>query len=453
MNHKLTLSSYVAVGSMLFGMFFGAGNLIFPVHMGQEAGSNVFWANIGFLLTGVGLPFLGILAIGVSNSNGLHDLASRVNPCYATILTILLYITIGPAFALPRTATVSYEIGLAPHIGAGYQAMGLAVFTLIFFVVAAIFSLNSSKILIWIGKILNPLFLLFLALLIFISFYSPMGEVTSAVVHSSYTNNAFFKGFTEGYNTMDALASLAFGIIVVQTLKGLGLKNPKEIAMGTLKAGFVSVILMAIIYTCLSYLGATSVAKFELSANGGIALAQVADYYFGSMGSILLAVIVTLACLKTAIGLITACSETFHELYPNSLSYKGFVYLFTIVGYLVGNVGLTQIITLAIPVLMFLYPLAITLILLAFLSPLFAHRQIVYKITTWFTLIAACGDALNAVPAGVKSLAVVQDILSVYQYLPFFSLGMGWVVPALIGFIVGLGIMFTTTNNSLKKDQ
>lgn len=438
MDKKLTLSSYVLIGSMLFGLFFGAGNLIFPVHMGQEAGSNVMIATIGFLITGIGLPFLGVVAIGASQSDGLFGLSSRIHPVYAYGMTILLYLTIGPFFALPRTGTVSYEIGLAPYIAKEYQALGLAGFTIVFFLIALIFSLKPSKILTWVGKILNPLFLLFLAFLIIISFFSPMGNISVAEIHGAYLAEPFFKGFTEGYNTMDALASLAFGIIVVQTLKDLGVKSPKNIAIGTIKAGIVTVLLMGLIYSCLAYIGATSVSQYPLSANGGIALAQIANYYFGSAGSILLAIIVTLACLKTAIGLITACSETFQSLFPNSLSYRAYVILFTVVSCLIGNVGLTQIISLSMPVLMFLYPLAITLIILAFLSPLFKHRQIVYVLTTICTLFVSVADALNAMPDSIKNQSFIQEILIFYHdFLPFFDIGMGWVIPMVVGLSLG----------------
>lgn len=438
MDKRLTLSSYVLIGSMLFGMFFGAGNLIFPVHLGQEAGSNVIIAMIGFLITGIGLPFLGVVAIGVSKSDGLFGLASRIHPLYSYCMTVLLYLTIGPFFAIPRTGSVSYEIGLAPYIAKDYQMLGLAGFTFLFFLIAFIFSLKPNKILIWIGKILNPLFLIFLAFLVIISFVSPMGTISGAAIHGVYTTEPFFKGFTEGYNTMDALASLAFGIIVVQTIKNLGVQSARNIAISTAKAGIVSVLLMGIIYSCLAYIGATSVAQYELSANGGIALTQIAHYYFGSAGSILLAIIVTLACLKTAIGLITACSETFHELFPNSLSYRSYVILFTLLSCLIANVGLTQIIALSIPVLMFLYPLAITLIILTFLSPLFKHRQIVYVLTTICTLFASVADAFNAMPDAIKNETVIQNLLGFYHtFLPFFDIGMGWVIPMVVGLALG----------------
>ncbi|EIW15782.1 MULTISPECIES: branched-chain amino acid transport system II carrier protein [Pelosinus] len=442
MDKRLTLSSYILIGSMLFGLFFGAGNLIFPVHMGQEAGSNVVSATIGFLVTGIGLPFLGVVAIGVSKSSGLFDLASRVHPIYGYIMTVLLYLTIGPFFALPRTGTVSYEIGLAPYIANEYQTLGLAVFTILFFFVALLFSLKPSKILTWVGKILNPLFLVFLAFLVIVSFLQPMGSISDAAIHGIYATDPFFKGFTEGYNTMDALASLAFGIIVVQTIKGLGVQSPRNIAIGTIKAGSVSVFLMGVIYGCLAYIGATSIGQYKLSENGGIALAQIANYYFGSLGSVLLAIIVTLACLKTAIGLITACSETFQELFPASLSYKSYVVLFTLLSCLIANIGLTQIISLSIPVLMFLYPLAITLILLALLSPLFKDRQIVYMMTTLCTLLVSIADGINAMPESVKNQENVQGFLIMYRnFVPFFDIGMGWIIPLVVG--LGAGWMIS----------
>lgn len=445
MKQTLSLSQYILVGSMLFGMFFGAGNLIFPVHLGQEAGSNILAANIGFMLTAIGLPFLGIIAMGVSRSNGLFDLASRINKTYAHFITIALYLSIGPAFALPRTAAVSFEIGFASHIDSSMQTIYLAVFTIIFFLLALFFALKPGKIIIWIGKFLNPLFLVFLAILIVTAFIDPMGSPADMAAQGAYQNEALTKGIIEGYNTMDALASLAFGIIVIHTLYDLGLKHPKDIALGTLKAGIVVLILMGIIYSALSYIGATSLGQLPLSANGGIALADISTYYFGSFGHILLASTVTVACLKTAIGLITACSTTFSELYPNTLSYKSYVYLITLVSFLISNVGLTSIIYLAIPILMLLYPLAITLILLAFIDAICGYHRYVYVCTTILTLIAAIGDMLNALPFGLNEISAINSIIEIYHNtLPFFDIGMGWILPAIIGLVIGTVITVLT---------
>ena len=445
MKQILSLSQYILVGSMLFGMFFGAGNLIFPVHLGQEAGANVVPANIGFMLTAIGLPFLGIIAMGVSRSKGLFDLAGRINTTYAHFITILLYLSIGPAFALPRTAAVSFEIGFASHLDSSLQTVCLAAFTVIFFLLALFFALKPGKIIIWIGKFLNPLFLIFLAVLIIAAFINPMGAPSAMPVQSAYQQEALTKGIIEGYNTMDALASLAFGIIVIHTLSDLGLKNPKDIALGTLKAGIVVLVLMGIIYSSLSYIGAASLGQLALSANGGIALADISTYYFGSFGHILLAGTVTVACLKTAIGLITACSTTFSELYPHTLSYKSYVYLITFVSFLISNVGLTSIIYLAIPILMLLYPLAITLILLAFIDAVCGYHRYIYLCTTVFTLLAAIGDMLGALPFGLNEIAAISSIIEIYRNtLPFFDIGMGWIVPAVIGIALGTVLTFIT---------
>jgi len=440
MKKKLSFSAYFFVGSMLFGLFFGAGNLIFPVHMGQEAGSRVFAATIGFIITATGLPFLGVLAIGLSDSGSLLGLSCRVGKKWGYFFTILLYMTIGPFFALPRTATVSYEIGFSLSMPLKWQRPGLFLFTLIFFGIALFFSLRPGKLLTWVGKVLNPLFLVFLSALIIISILNPMGAVSEAVVHDPYTQDAFFKGFTEGYNTMDALASLAFGVLVIDTLKGLGITERKDIALSTVKAGFVSVLLMVVIYSCLSYMGAMSVGQLTLSENGGIALAQTARHYFGSLGSILLALIVTLACLKTAIGLITACAEAFVEMFPDSFSYRKYVLIFTLLGCGIANIGLTQIIQLSIPVLMFLYPLAMILILLSLFSQFFTGNRIIYITTTIATAIFSIGDALAAMPESIRSITLADGVLNLYSKMPFFQFGMAWVLPAAAGFLIGLAV-------------
>lgn len=445
LNKKLSFASCLAIGSMLFGLFFGAGNLIFPVYMGQLSGSQVLMASAGFIITAVGLPFLGIVAMGISGSDGLFDLASRVHPYYAYGFTVLLYLTIGPMFALPRLSTVSFEMGLSPYIPSQLKEVALGIFTICFFGAALLFALKPSKILVWVGKRLNPLFLVFLSFLIIACIVSPMGLYVQSPVHEVYAASAFFKGVTEGYNTMDALAALAFGIIVVQNIKGLGVQGPKAIALGTIQSGIVSILLMCVIYVSLALMGATSAGIMEPAENGGIALAQIANYYFGGLGSILLAVIVTLACLKTAIGLIAACSETFQQMFPRSLSYRAYVIIFTIVSCLVANIGLTQLIALSIPVLMFLYPLAIVLILLALLSPLFKNRACVYVSATAFTMLVSLADGLQAMPEEIRSAPWARTILAFYKaHVPFFDLGMGWTIPLLLGTGVGLIIAAAT---------
>ncbi|EMF0035850.1 branched-chain amino acid transport system II carrier protein [Enterococcus hirae] len=438
MTKKLTFKESMFIGSMLFGLFFGAGNLIFPVHMGQESGSAVFWANLGFLVTGIGLPFLGVIAIGVSKTSGVYELAERIGKKYALVFTVLLYLVIGPFFALPRLATTSFEIGLAPFIQAKQQHVFLVIFSILFFFTAWWLSRRPTKILDYVGKFLNPAFLILLGILLVLAFIHPLGAVDQATVQPSYQEHAFFTGFTQGYNTLDALAALAFGILIVTTIRNMGVTKPSEIAKDTIKSGAISIVLMGIIYTLLAYVGTMSLGGFALSSNGGIALAQIADHYLGTYGSILLALIVILACLKTGIGLITAFAETFTDLFPKR-NYIVFVTLASALACLVATVGLTNIIQISLPVLMFIYPLAMTLILLVLVGPLFKQRPAVYRMTTYFTLIASILDGLNACPDGIKQTSFVKTLLDfATNYLPFFKLGMGWIVPALIGLVIGL---------------
>lgn len=438
MTKKLTFKESMFIGSMLFGLFFGAGNLIFPVHMGQESGSAVFWANLGFLVTGIGLPFLGVIAIGVSKTSGVYELAERIGKKYALVFTVLLYLVIGPFFALPRLATTSFEIGLAPFIQAKQQHVFLVIFSILFFFTAWRLSRRPTKILDYVGKFLNPAFLILLGILLVLAFIHPLGAIDQATVQPSYQEHAFFTGFTQGYNTLDALAALAFGILIVTTIRNMGVTKPSEIAKDTIKSGAISIVLMGIIYTLLAYVGTMSLGGFALSSNGGIALAQIADHYLGTYGSILLALIVILACLKTGIGLITAFAETFTDLFPKR-NYIVFVTLASALACLVATVGLTNIIQISLPVLMFIYPLAMTLILLVLVGPLFKQRPAVYRMTTYFTLIASILDGLNACPDGIKQTSFVKTLLDfATNYLPFFKLGMGWIVPALIGLVIGL---------------
>ncbi|CAI3316690.1 branched-chain amino acid transport system II carrier protein [Enterococcus cecorum] len=425
---------------MLFGLFFGAGNLIFPVHMGQEAGANVWPAIIGFLITGIGLPFLGIIAIGISGENGLFDLASRVHKGYGYFFTVALYLVIGPFFAMPRLAATSFEIGLTPFVAESQKTLFLAIFSILFFALSWWFSRNPSKLLDYVGKFLNPLFLALLAILIVMSFVKPMANIHDITVLGKYRDHAFFTGFQNGYNTLDVLASLAFGIIVVNTLKNKGVTKKSTITADTFKSGAVSVLLMGIIYSFLSLMGTMSMGKFDLSDNGGIALAQIAHYYLGTGGSIILALIVVVACLKTTIGLTTAFSETFAELFPG-LSYSTLIAGVSIIPCIIANVGLTSIISYSTPVLMFLYPLAIILVLLGVSGPLFKNNPIVYQTVTIFTIIPALIDGLQSSPEWIQNASITQKIIEFAKNtLPFFGIGMGWIVPAVFGLILGLGI-------------
>lgn len=436
MEKKLKPKEYLFVGSLLFGLFFGAGNLIFPVNLGQMAGKNVWLANLGFLITGVGLPFLGVIAMGLSKQNGILAVSKRIGKRYGIFFTVLLYLVIGPFFALPRLASTSFEVGLAPFISPSISKWALLVYSIIFFAVAYCFALRPAKLLNYIGKFLNPLFLILLAVLIIFSFVSPMGGIQTVAPTGVYLDHPFIQGLKEGYNTLDVLAALAFGIIIVTTLEQMGVKKASTLTKDTIKSGTVSIVLMGLIYTCLSMMGTMSLGHVKLSENGGVALAQIANYYLGSLGNFILAVIIIVACLKTAIGLITAFSETFNKIIPQ-ISYRVWLVIASLLPAIFANVGLTNIISAAIPVLMFIYPLAIAIVVLVITGPLFKQRQVVYLSVTIITFIASMIDGLNAAPDFIRTLAPVAKLLEWAQHLPLFNYGMTALFFILIGFVVG----------------
>lgn len=436
MRKNLTTKEILMVASLLFGMFFGAGNLIFPIHMGQEAGSNIFAAFIGFILTGAGLPLLSVVAFGRSHSESVYEMASPIGKRYATLFTCAMYLAIGPLVCIPRCATVSYTIGLEPLLGTNPLALG--IFSALFFSLVLFFTLRPGRIIDWIGKYLNPTFLLFFCTLLIIALLNPLGEIKNILPTQAYQHNAFFKGFLEGYNTLDALAGLAFGVVVINTIKGLGVEKPELIAKVTLKAGVLACLLMAILYGGACTVGAQSRGYFELSANGGVALASVCWYYLGRAGQLFLAVIVTLACLKTSIGLTTSIGEAFADMFTNKKYYREWAIGFCLFSFIVSNVGLSLIISFAIPVLVFLYPLAMTLIILAIIGNTFNHDKRIYISVTLFTLPIAFLDVLHTL--NIK--------LAFTSCIPLFDEGIGWIIPSLIGFSIGLFLYKTSKNNN-----
>lgn len=435
---KLSIQEIITVASMLFGLFFGAGNLIFPASMGQMSGTNMWPAAAGFLITGVGLPLLGVAALGISRENGLLGLSSRVSRKYGLLFTCLLYLTIGPFFAIPRCATVSFTVGIEQLLPQTDQTLALALFSLLFFAAVLFFSLRPGEILTWIGKVLNPLFLCFLAILIIRALSEPLGQIAEIAPSGTYITDAFATGLLEGYNTMDALAGLAFGIIVVNAIRSLGVSEPDEIAKSTVKAGLLSAMLMALIYVLVTMIGAQSRGSFAAAANGGEALAQIAEHYFGSIGALILAFTVTLACLKTAIGLITSCAETFVKLFPHGPGYHIWAIGFCLLSFLIANLGLNAIIACSMPVLMFLYPLAIVLILLTLFGKAFHDDRHVLRWTIGMTVIAAIYDLLRSLPASLLSaLSLDQPIHWISDMVPLAAQGFGWIPLSLLGFLLG----------------
>ena len=446
MKKKLTLRETVVITSMLFGMFFGAGNLIFPAKLGPDAGSNLIFAYLGMFVTAVGLPLLAVVALGMSRSDGILSMAGKINRKYSLFFSLLLYLTIGPLFAIPRCASTSFSVGAVNLIPENNSPLPLAIFSFVFFAVVLFFSLKPNGIMTWIGKILNPTFLAVLAVLVIAVLVNPLGDVSAVTPTEAYSTpaKAFFNGFLEGYNTLDALAGLAFGIIIVNVVREHGISKGDYVAASTAKSGIFSCLFMGVIYLFITLISAESTPILGECADGGAVLGTIASHYFKTIGAVLMAAIVTLACLKTAIGLVTSCSEAFVRMFPKGPSYKIWAIIFCVASFGIANFGLSTIVAYCVPVLMFIYPLAITLILLSLFSNFYHREHMVYVMTTAFTLVAAVFDFIKALTPMLSQsgLTDVLDTITAFasKCLPFFDLGLGWVCPAVLGFIIGLSI-------------
>lgn len=453
MNKKqLSLHQRLLVAATLFGMFFGAGNLIFPVHLGQLAGRNLLPAIAGFIITAVGIPILGVAAIGNTHSDGLQALSAKVGKRYSYFFTCLLYLTIGPCFAIPRCATTSFTTGIEPLLGSQISGkMALLVFSAIFFALVLFFSLKPGNITLWIGKVINPLFLFFLAILILSALLHPGIAVSEAQPDAAYETGAMFHALSEGYGTMDAIAGLAFGIVVVNVIRQMGVTDDTAVAGEVLHSGILAGILMAVIYMLTILMGAQSLGLFAVSENGGIALSQISSHYLGRAGLLILAVTITFACLKTSIGLVTSCSETFVQMFPDKLSYRTWAVIFTLFSFTISNMGLSTIIRYSVPVLMLIYPPAIALILLAMFGKHFHHDQKVYVWVTAFTWAASLFDFFKTLPEQVQILFHLDKAVAFAQnFLPFFDLNLGWIIPAVVGLVIGLGFTKKQTTKRLR---
>lgn len=416
------------VGLMLFSMFFGAGNLIFPPFLGMGSGTSFWPAIIGFIITAVGLPLLVLTAIA-RVKDGVNTLGSRVHPWFGPIFTVVVYLSIGPFFGVPRNANVAFEMGFKPFLGqvSASQSTLLLGFTAIFFLLVYLLSLNPSKVVDYMGRFITPTLLLSIVVLCVTGFLK-LNEPLEVPVEN-YQSASLFKGFIDGYSTMDALAALAFGIVVLTTLKQKGVTGKKELTAYTIKAGLVAGAALALVYVAIGFLGA-KMAAYGSFDNGTAILSSASTILLGTGGKVLLGVIFTLACFTTCVGLTIACGQYFSKIAPK-LSYRLVVTLVTVASFLIANLGLNQIITISVPFLVMAYPLTIVLVSLAFFHRFFGGSQKVYALSMLLTGLVSLYDGLKMF--GVK-LSFLESFMN---SLPFASVGLSWVVPALVGALAG----------------
>lgn len=433
---KLGKKNMLLVSLMLFSLFFGAGNLIFPPFLGQTAGSHTPLAMLGFLVTAVVLPVLGVIVI--AEFNGLDRLARKVDPRFAIAFTIIIYLSIGPGLGIPRAASVPFEMAIAPYMPEGTSfGTFMLLYSLIFFLTALWLALTPNKLVNRIGKVLTPT-LLFLMVGLFLCFLFN-GDAGIAPARGAYQDGAMVQGFLEGYNTMDAIAALNFGLVIATTLRSMKVTEKKDIMRYTVRAGIFAGSILALVYVMLSYLGMQTSAVYPLQDNGAWTLRCIVHQLFGNTGAVILASIFTLACLTTCVGLITSISQYFSTL-TNKLTYRQWVFVIVGFSFLVCNLGLNTILSISVPVLNAVYPVAIVLIVMGLCDKWLCSIPHIYPWT-----VGATG--LVSVLFAVNKLGVPLNFLHV---LPLYSYGMGWVPVAIVTALIVTAVFLLRKSSASK---
>lgn len=418
----------LVLGLLLLAMFLGAGNTIFAPMVGQGAGSDMWIPMSGFLITGVGLVLLAIIALSMGGGTVEH-LTLRVSPGFSTAFCVLLFLALGPLYVIPRTTSVVYEISIIPSLPSEISGTwALLIFSVIFTALSVFLSLNPSKLVDRIGKVLTPIFVILLALIVVVSLVSPMGELQEPV--ESFHEGAFFTGFTEGYGTMDALAALVFAGVFIQAIRGQGVTSRKGVASIFFKAGLVTVAGLALLHIALAWIGASSVEAIGRLDNGGEVLAEASRYLLGYPGVLMIGLVIMVTGLTTNVACITSVADYFSRRF-SWLTYKQWVYLVSLFGMVIANFGLQMVLDSALPILFLLYPAGMTLIALTLLDRLFGGRRPVY-------IGAMIGAVAVAILDAVKAAGLLVDQLdSWFGFMPLFSAGGGWILPALLGSVIG----------------
>ena len=420
-------------GLLLFGIFFGAGNLIFPPALGAQSGSHFWPAIAGFVLSGVGIAILTLI-IGTLNPKGyIHEISRKIAPWFAIVYLVALYLSIGPFFAIPRTATVSYEVGIAPLLGQSSGRLSLFIFTLIYFCLAYLIALYPSKILDSIGRILTPIFAILIVVLVVLGALKYSGHAPQ-VATEAYQASAFGQGFLEGYNTLDALASVAFSVIAVTTLNQLGFTSKKEYIKTIWIVGIVVAIGFSILYIGLGYLGNHFPIPAEVMASdtnkGVYVLSEATKAIFGPVAQIFLAGMVTVTCFTTTAGLIVSTGEFFHKTFPK-ISYKVYTTIFTLIGFAIANLGLNTIIAFSLPVLMILYPITIAIVLIVIINKFIDLSKPGMQLTIFAVSLVAIADVL-------ASTFKLSGLTNIIKTLPFAAESLPWLLPAVVGIVLAL---------------
>ncbi|MEG0481415.1 MAG: branched-chain amino acid transport system II carrier protein [Clostridium sp.] len=419
------------IGLMTFALFFGAGNVIFPPFIGYESGYNLSYAITGFITTGVLLPLMAVVSASMVNGD-LNTLSARGGRLFGRVFPFIIYLAIGPLFIIPRSASVTYTMGVKPLFGDGFSIMLIA--TLIYFIISGYLALSQSKMVSIIGKVITPLLIVTISMIVIKAIISPVDLLSTP--GNDYIENPYFKGFVEGFLTMDALGALVVANILVTTLNGFNITSNRDIVKYSSYAAIIASVLLSIIYAGLSYVGAVYSKSFEFT-NGGDLLASATYSMFGNSGAYLLAIVIALACLSTSIGVTSASSRFFSERIGR-LSYRAWVIIVTIVSFFISNIGLDAIISITVPVLTIIYPGAIVIIVLGFFSKYLENCKYVYSVGVYTAFIISL---INTIDVLSIKIPFITDAI---RLLPLYNVSLSWILPTVIltlfSYILGVTI-------------
>ena len=424
----MSIKQVIMVGFMLFAMFFGAGNLIFPPALGFSSGEYFWTAMIAFVLTGVGLPLLGVIVGSISKA-GYKESLKNIHPAFAVGFLVVIYLTIGPFFAIPRTATTAYEMSVVPFLSEN-TGVWLLIFSLVYFIIVFLLSIKPGTLVNSIGQVLTPLLLIGILLLIVLAAVAYFNNPINPTGDSFVDTSAFSIGFTEGYLTMDAIAAIAFSVLVLNSIRQLGITNRKDLLIGTIKSALLAAVLLAVIYISLGWLanrvdlGGMAVDDQNL---GTFLLTFMADDVFGGFGPFLLGIIVFLACITTGTGLIVSVSEYFNSLLPK-VPYGLLVTVFTLISFGLANQGLDQVIATSVPVLSIIYPIAMTTVVLLILTYFVPSPKLSLQLPVFLVTILSIITVIH------RNGWLTMDWL---EALPLFSFSFEWIPFLIVGYIVG----------------
>lgn len=427
-----TNKDVIILGFALFAMFFGAGNLIFPPFLGTISGSNWLIGFAGFILSDVGLALLAIVAAAKCNGE-VDRVLSRSGNKLGIILGSAIMICLGPLLAIPRTAATTFEMGISPL----FNSFSPILFSIIFFVITFILTIKPSKVVDIIGQFLTPTLLIALSTLIIKGIIYPLGEMSLTI----NSENLFAEGVKQGYQTMDALGAVALSTVIISSLSNKGYKNENQKIKLTLQAGIVAAIGLMLVYGGLTYLGATVSKIYNQNVSQTTLIVEITASLLGNTGKIILSIIVMLACLTTAIGLTSATAQFFEKTTNGKLKYELVVTVVCIFSAIVSNFGVSTIINFSAPILDIIYPATIVLVIMTLFSEKIKNDN-AFKGAVYAALLVSIITVAN-------NMELIN--LNIINKLPFSNLGFNWILPVLIGAIIGNFIQpFDENNKELK---